>query len=209
MSREDHDYLFKLILIGEAGSGKSCLLHYFVEGKFRKNSSYTIGVEFGSKTVALSGKQVKCQIWDTAGQERYRAVTRSYYRGAVGAVIVYDVSRRESYERIANWVQDARTLARADTTIMLIGNKSDLKDKREVSFLEASKFAQEQDLLFLETSALSGEGVEEAFMRLAKTVLSKVQDGSVDLKAASGSLTAGVAPTGGVEASSSTTACSC
>ncbi len=103
---------------------------------------------------------------------------------------MYDISSRDSFERLANWVQDARTLARADTTVILIGNKTDLKDKREVTFLEASRFAQEHDLLFLETSALTGDGVEEGFMRLAKTVLAKVEDGSVDLKVSVQGITA-------------------
>ena len=184
-----HDYMFKLIVIGEAGAGKSCLLHYFIESKFRKNSSYTIGVEFGSKIVPLSGKQVKLQIWDTAGQERYRAVTRSYYRGAVGALIVYDITQRESFDRIVNWVADARTLAREDTAILLVGNKSDLKDKRQISFLEASRFAQEHNLLFLECSALSGENVDEAFLKLARTILQKVDDGCLNASQNLNSLT--------------------
>ena len=175
-----HDYLFKFVVIGDAGCGKSCLLHYFVEGKFRKNSSYTIGVEFGAKTVQVSGKALKLQIWDTAGQERYRAVTRSYYRGAVGAVVVYDVTSKDSFDHSAAWVADARTLARADTAIVLVGNKADLKDKREVTFLEASKFAQEHDILFVETSALTGDGVDDVFMKLAKTVLNKVEEGSIE-----------------------------
>ena len=175
-----HDYLFKFVIIGDAGCGKSCLLHHFVEGKFRKNSSYTIGVEFGSKTVQVAGKALKLQIWDTAGQERYRAVTRSYYRGAVGAVVVYDVTSKDSFDHSAAWVTEERTMARPDTAIVLVGNKADLKDKREVTFLAASKFAQEHDILFVETSALTGDGVDDVFMKLAKGVLNKVDDGSLD-----------------------------
>eukprot|EP00922_Rhytidocystis_sp_ex-Travisia-forbesii_P007825 GHVS01011582.1.p1 GENE.GHVS01011582.1~~GHVS01011582.1.p1 ORF type:complete len:216 (-),score=20.50 GHVS01011582.1:659-1306(-) len=175
-----YDYLFKFIIIGDAGAGKSCLLHQFVENKFKKGSSHTIGVEFGSKIIRVGGKRIKLQIWDTAGQERYRSVTRSYYRGAAGALIVYDITSRDTYNHLINWLADARTLARADTSIIALGNKTDVQDKRQVTFLEASRFAQENDILFLETSALTGEGVEDAFVKVARMILNKIEDGLID-----------------------------
>eukprot|EP00920_Eleutheroschizon_duboscqi_P007614 GHVT01017354.1.p1 GENE.GHVT01017354.1~~GHVT01017354.1.p1 ORF type:complete len:257 (-),score=37.72 GHVT01017354.1:124-894(-) len=155
-------------------------MHRFVEGTFKRGSTHTIGVEFGSRIVEVGGRRVKLQLWDTAGQERYRSVTRSYYRGAAGALIVYDLTSRESYEHLINWIADARTLARADISVMAIGNKLDVKDRRHVSFLEASRFAQESDMLFLETSAITGEGVEEAFLRVARNILNKIEDGLID-----------------------------
>ncbi|TRY50014.1 Ras [Cryptosporidium tyzzeri] len=178
--KEQYDYLFKFIVIGDAGAGKSCLLHQFIENKFKKGSSHTIGVEFGSKIITAGGKRIKLQIWDTAGQERYRSVTRSYYRGAAGALIVYDITNRESYNHLVNWLADARTLARVDISIIGVGNKLDLKDKRQVTFLEASRCAQENDILFLETSALTGEGVEEVFVKVTRLILSKIEDGTID-----------------------------
>ncbi|OII77190.1 hypothetical protein cand_021720 [Cryptosporidium andersoni] len=178
--KEQYDYLFKFIIIGDAGAGKSCLLHQFIENKFKKGSSHTIGVEFGSKIITTGGKRVKLQIWDTAGQERYRSVTRSYYRGAAGALIVYDITNRETYNHLVNWLADARTLARVDISIIGVGNKVDLKDKRQVTFLEASRCAQENDILFLETSALTGEGVEEVFIKVTRLILSKIEDGTID-----------------------------
>ncbi|KAL7066424.1 hypothetical protein ACR3K2_31380 [Cryptosporidium serpentis] len=178
--KEQYDYLFKFIIIGDAGAGKSCLLHQFIENKFKKGSSHTIGVEFGSKIITTGGKRVKLQIWDTAGQERYRSVTRSYYRGAAGALIVYDITNRETYNHLVNWLADARTLARVDISIIGVGNKLDLKDKRQVTFLEASRCAQENDILFLETSALTGEGVEEVFVKVTRLILSKIEDGTID-----------------------------
>ena len=210
----EHDYQFKLVIIGDAAVGKSCLLHQFVEGKFRKNSSYTIGVEFGSKSVSIAGKSIKLQIWDTAGQERYRAVTRSYYRGAVGAVVVFDVSSKDSFDHVTNWITDAKTLARSDTCIILVGNKADLKDKREVTFMEASRFAQENDIMFAETSAVTGVGVEDLFMKLAKAVLNRVEDGAVDSSAvASGgtlmSTRTGSATSLKLDDSSSKSSCAC
>ncbi|CAK0793014.1 unnamed protein product [Prorocentrum cordatum] len=178
--KDQYDYLFKFIIIGDAGAGKSCLLHQFIENRYKKGSSHTIGVEFGSKIIHVGGRNIKLQIWDTAGQERYRSVTRSYYRGAAGALIVYDITNRDSYNHLVNWLQDARTLARADTSIITVGNKCDMKDKRAVTFLEASRCAQENDILFLETSALTGEGVEDVFIKVARVILNKIEDGLID-----------------------------
>ncbi|NXM81314.1 RAB4B protein, partial [Oenanthe oenanthe] len=109
----------------------------------KQDSNHTIGVEFGSKVVNVGGKTVKLQIWDTAGQERFRSVTRSYYRGAAGALLVYDITSRETYNALAQWLTDARTLASPNIVIILCGNKKDLEGEREVTFLEASRFAQE------------------------------------------------------------------
>uniref|UniRef100_A0A670ZRJ2 Ras-related protein Rab-4 n=1 Tax=Pseudonaja textilis TaxID=8673 RepID=A0A670ZRJ2_PSETE len=172
---ETYDFLFKFLVIGSAGTGKSCLLHQFIESKFKQDSNHTIGVEFGSKVVTVGGKTVKLQIWDTAGQERFRSVTRSYYRGAAGALLVYDITSRETYNALTNWLTDARTLASLNIVIILCGNKKDLDADREVTFLEASRFAQENELMFLETSALTGENVEEAFLKCARTILNKIE----------------------------------
>mmetsp|Transcript_6622 Transcript_6622/g.9175 ORF Transcript_6622/g.9175 Transcript_6622/m.9175 type:complete len:212 (-) Transcript_6622:923-1558(-) len=187
---ERYDYLFKFIIIGDAACGKSCLLHRFIDDKFKKESTHTIGVEFGSKIVEVGGQQIKLQIWDTAGQERFRSVTRSYYRGAAGAVLVYDITSRESYNHVSSWLNDARALANADLSIVLVGNKIDLTSEREVTFLEASRFAQENDLMFLETSALTGEGVSEVFMKCTRTILTKIETGVLDPN----SLNSGVQP---------------
>lgn len=177
---ESYDFLFKFLVIGNANTGKSCLLHQFIENKFKSESSHTIGVEFGSKVVNCGGKSIKLQIWDTAGQERFRSVTRSYYRGAAGALLVYDISSRETYNALTNWLTDARTLASPDIVIVLVGNKKDLEADREVTFLEASRFAQENELMFLETSARTGENVEETFLKCARTILSKIESGQLD-----------------------------
>ncbi|XP_050171650.1 ras-related protein Rab-4A [Myiozetetes cayanensis] len=174
------DFLFKFLVIGNAGTGKSCLLHQFIEKKFKDDSNHTIGVEFGSKIINVGGKYVKLQIWDTAGQERFRSVTRSYYRGAAGALLVYDITSRETYNALTNWLTDARMLASQNIVIILCGNKKDLDADREVTFLEASRFAQENELMFLETSALTGENVEEAFVQCARKILNKIESGELD-----------------------------
>lgn len=177
---ETYDFLFKFLVIGNAGTGKSCLLHQFIEKKFKDDSNHTIGVEFGSKIINVGGKYVKLQIWDTAGQERFRSVTRSYYRGAAGALLVYDITSRETYNALTNWLTDARMLASQNIVIILCGNKKDLDTDREVTFLEASRFAQENELMFLETSALTGENVEEAFVQCARKILNKIESGELD-----------------------------
>ncbi|XP_054457218.1 ras-related protein Rab-4B isoform X2 [Anoplopoma fimbria] len=174
------NFLFKFLVIGSAGTGKSCLLHQFIENKFKQDSNHTIGVEFGSRVVNVGGKTVKLQIWDTAGQERFRSVTRSYYRGAAGALLVYDITSRETYNALTNWLTDARTLASPNIVIILCGNKKDLDADREVTFLEASRFAQENELMFLETSALTGENVEEGFLKCARNILNKIDSGELD-----------------------------
>lgn len=176
---ESYDYLLKFLIIGEAGIGKSCLLHHFIENKFNESSSHTIGVAFGSRIVNVGGKSIKLQIWDTAGQERYRSITRSYYRGAAGALLVYDTTSRDSFNELASWLNDARRLASQNICILLVGNKKDLEEEREVTFLEASNFAQENELIYLETSAKTGENVEEAFLKCSKTILAKIETGEL------------------------------
>ncbi|KAF0297240.1 Ras-related protein Rab-4B [Amphibalanus amphitrite] len=177
---ETYDFLFKFLVIGSAGTGKSCILHQFIENKFKQDSNHTIGVEFGSKIISVGGKSVKLQIWDTAGQERFRSVTRSYYRGAAGALLVYDITSRESFNALSAWLTDARSLASPNIVILMVGNKKDLDAEREVTFLEASRFAQENELMFLETSAMTGEHIEEAFLKCSNTILAKIETGELD-----------------------------
>jgi len=180
MERERFDYLFKFIIIGNTNTGKSCLLHYFLENKCKRSASHTIGVEFGSKVLSLGSKSVKLQIWDTAGQERFRSVARSYYRGALGAIILYDLTSRDAFENVSQWLKDARELARSDIACVLVGNKTDLKDDREVETEEGARFAEENGIPFFETSAVSGENVHEVFQTLSKNILTKIEGGLID-----------------------------
>lgn len=172
---DKYQQLMKLIVIGDSGTGKTCLLHRFIEDTFSEDQTQTIGIEYGAKIIDLGGAKVKLQIWDTAGQERYKSVTRSYYRGAMGCLIVYDVTNRSSYENVPQWLSDARQLAGKDVVVMLIGNKIDLakaNNSRAVQHNEASLYAQQNGLLHFETSAATGEFVTEAFLRVAKTAVS-------------------------------------
>ncbi|XP_019167711.1 PREDICTED: ras-related protein RABB1b-like [Ipomoea nil] len=177
-----YDYLFKYIIIGDTGVGKSCLPLQFTDKRFQPIHDVTIGVEFGARMVTIDGRLIKLHIWDTAGQETFRSITRSYYRGAAGALLVYDITRRETFNHLASWLEDARQHANANMTIMLVGNKSDLADhRRAVSKEEGEQFAKENGLLFLEASAKTAQNVEEAFIRTASKVLQKIQEGVFDV----------------------------
>ncbi|KAN0062626.1 Ras-related protein Rab-4B [Thecaphora frezii] len=175
-----YDFLLKFIIIGEAGTGKSCLLHHFINNQFKDQSAHTIGVEFSSRLVKLGNKSVKLQLWDTAGQERFRSVTRSYYRGAAGALLVYDITKRSTFEPLQRWLSDARALASSDLVVVLVGNKLDREEEREVGYLEASRWASENGVLFLETSSLTGENVEAPFALAARSILLSIESGRLD-----------------------------
>lgn len=167
---EDYDYLFKVVLIGDSGTGKSNLLSRFTRNEFNLESKGTIGVEFATRCMQVDGKIVKAQVWDTAGQECYRAITSVYYRGALGALLVYDIAKCLTYENVEHWLKELRKNTNSNIVVMLVGNKSDLRHLRAVSTEEASAFAQKNGLFFLETSALDSTNVERAF----QTVLSQI-----------------------------------
>ncbi|CCH60287.1 hypothetical protein TBLA_0C04910 [Henningerozyma blattae CBS 6284] len=179
----DYDYLFKIVLIGDSGVGKSNLLSRFTTNEFNLESKSTIGVEFATRTIEVEGKKIKAQIWDTAGQERYRAITSAYYRGAVGALIVYDISKPSSYENCQHWLTELRGNADANVAVGLIGNKSDLDHMRAVPTDEAKNFAQENQLLFTETSALQSSNVDQAFRELITAIYQMVSKHQVDMAA--------------------------
>lgn len=143
--------------------GKSNILGRFTRNEFNLESKSTIGVEFATRTVTVDDKIIKAQIWDTAGQERYRAITSAYYRGAVGALLMYDISKYETYENVNRWLTELREHAVPQIVIMLVGNKCDLTHLRAVSTEEAQQFAEEKKLMFIETSALDATNVERAF----------------------------------------------
>ena len=176
------EFLFKYIIIGDSGVGKSCILLRFVEDTFNPNLENTIGVEFGAKQVEVGGKQIKLQIWDTAGQEAFQSITRSYYRSSAGALLVYDVTNKDSFENIANWLDEARVNGNPEMVLCLVANKCDLTEKRQVSTEDGKELADENKLLYIETSALNSQGVQDAFEKIAEKILKKLEKGVIDPK---------------------------
>jgi len=179
-----YKYLFKYIIVGDIGVGKSCLLLQFTDKRFHPIHDLTIGVEFGSRTINIKENQIKLQIWDTAGQEKFRSITRSYYRGAASAIIVYDISRRDTFEHVASWLEDCRKYSSPNIVVMLIGNKCDIAESaRQVSTEEAQEFANKNGLTFLETSAKTAENVDQLFEESATKIyeLLESQAGTTEL----------------------------
>ncbi|GAB1522992.1 hypothetical protein RhiTH_006121 [Rhizoctonia solani] len=201
MSSLNWDYVLKFVIIGDAAVGKSSLLVRLTDQKFLSKPDPTLGVEFGSKLISLAdeNKTVKLQCWDTAGTESFRSITRSYYRGAAGALLVYDVTSRASFEHTRTWLSDVREHADPNLTCILVVNKVDLcvdegreggstpptsvksgRKHREVSRDEAEKFAREEGLLFIEASAKTGENVDRAFEEATRDILHKIRQGVFD-----------------------------
>ncbi|CAF1803229.1 hypothetical protein Bca4012_028673 [Brassica carinata] len=168
------EYLFKIVIIGDSAVGKSNLLTRYARNEFNPNSKATIGVEFQTQSMLIDNKEVKAQIWDTAGQERFRAVTSAYYRGAVGALVVYDITRTSTFENVGRWLDELNT--HSDTTVakMLIGNKCDLESIRAVSVEEGKSLAESQGLFFMETSALDSTNVSTAFEMVIRDIYSNI-----------------------------------
>jgi len=170
----DYDYLFKLLLIGDSGVGKSCLLLRFADNTYTDSYISTIGVDFKIRTLDIDGKTVKLQIWDTAGQERFRTLTSSYFRGAPGILVVFAVSDKVSFNNVKQWLGEIDRYACQSVNKLLVGNKADLTEKKVVEYNEAKEFADTLGISFLETSAKSAQNVEEAFLTMTRQIKERV-----------------------------------
>ena len=170
---------FKVVVVGSSGVGKTAVVRQLIDGKFTEEGQPTIGVEFKTYSLTADGDNIKLQIWDTAGQERFRSVSKAYFRNAVGAILVYDITNRSSFEELNNWLNDLNSLAAPNACIVLIGNKSDLTEERQIDEAEADAFAQRYGLTRLETSAKDGTGVKEAFARLGEGIIRKEKEGKL------------------------------
>merc|ERR1712230_69661 len=192
----NYDFLIKLLLIGDSGVGKSCCLLRFSEDSFTPSFITTMGIDFKIRTIELDGKRVKLQIWDTAGQERFRTITTAYYRGAMGILLVYDVTDEKSFNNIRTWHANVEQHASEGVNKILIGNKCDWTDKKVITEQQGQELADELGLRFLETSAKTNINVEEGFFALARDIIAR--------SAASGELRgAGAAPSAGVSVENS------
>eukprot|EP01103_Thecamoeba_quadrilineata_P007330 TRINITY_DN171_c0_g3_i1.p1 TRINITY_DN171_c0_g3~~TRINITY_DN171_c0_g3_i1.p1 ORF type:complete len:205 (-),score=20.71 TRINITY_DN171_c0_g3_i1:97-711(-) len=175
----EYDYLFKLLLIGDSGVGKSCLLLRFADDTYTESYISTIGVDFKIRTIELEGKTIKLQIWDTAGQERFRTITSSYYRGAHGIIVVYDVTDQVSFNNVKQWLQEIDRYATENVNKLLVGNKSDLVNKKVVDSNVAKEFADSKSIPFLETSAKNSTNVENAFLTMAREIKNRMASSAV------------------------------
>jgi len=174
------DKLFKLVLIGDSGAGKTALLNRFADEKFVEEVPGSMGIEFKFRFVTIGGKTIKLQLWDTAGQERFRTVTAAYYRGADGIILCYDVTSMDSFDHVEEWLSEVNRHASEGTRKLLIGNKIDLADKKEVPLDNGQRFADKIDIPFVETSAKTGAGVNAAFMQLTEAII-KHKEGRPEL----------------------------
>jgi len=171
MESDGYDFIFKIVLLGDSGVGKSQLVNRFTKNEFNPEGKSTIGVEFATRTVQIEDKKlVKAQIWDTAGQERYRSLASSYYRGAVGALLCYDITERSSFNNIPIWLKEVEDNAEKDCLVMLVGNKMDLEEQRAIQVRDGRSFARKNGLAFIETSALDATGVDTAFLRILQEI---------------------------------------
>ncbi|EAX91990.1 Ras family protein [Trichomonas vaginalis G3] len=171
---------FKFILVGDSGVGKTSMCKMFCENIFEENQTQTIGLEFSRRTVDIKGNTIKIQFWDTAGQERFRSITKSYFHSAAAVFVVYDVSNRNSFNSVGDWINDAVNLSPPNSVKVMIGNKTDLLSKREVPFVEANDLATQHNFAYYETSALSGDKLEETFLKTAEKVYNTVSAFKID-----------------------------
>ncbi|CAL9728103.1 ras-related protein Sec4p [Monosporozyma unispora] len=177
-SIKNYDSIMKILLVGDSGVGKSCLLVRFVEDRFNPSFITTIGIDFKIKTVDINGKKVKLQLWDTAGQERFRTITTAYYRGAMGIIMVYDVTDERTYANIKQWYKTVTEHSNDDAQILLVGNKSDM-DTRVVSYEQGEELSRELNIRFMESSAKDDTNVNEVFFTLAKLIQEKLDSNSI------------------------------
>ncbi len=180
MAEEDYEMMIKVILIGDSAVGKTNIMSKYLKGEFMENSKATVGVEFGSKLFTIDNHKIKAQIWDTAGQEKYKAITGAYYKGSKGAFVVYDITRRDTFDSADKWINDLKASADPKINIILIGNKSDLDDKREVLKDQGEEKAKSFGCAFLETSALNGDNIDKGFEMMVSEVFKKFGDETLE-----------------------------
>jgi len=181
-SNLNFDYLLKFIIIGDSAVGKSNILLRYTNDKFNNEFQSTIGVEFGVKNLSIDGKIYRVQIWDTAGQEQFRSITRAYYKNSVCACVVYDITNKATFENIKSWLEECKKKCPKTIYLVLIGNKSDLEEERKVTYEEGSKFAQKNGMTFFETSAKTGENVNEVFIKCTNEIAKNIENDYYDLE---------------------------
>ena len=176
MDEDNYEMMFKIVLVGDSSVGKTNIMSKYLKNEFHEDSKATVGVEFGSEQFSIEGHNIKAQIWDTAGQERYKAITSAYYKGAKGAFVVYDITRKQSFDSVDRWINELKAAADKKLSIIIIGNKCDLEDQRQVTKEQAEEKAKTNEVAFMETSALSGENLDKAFEKMMNEVFKKCHE---------------------------------
>ena len=174
MKEESYDYLVKVLMVGESGVGKTCLIQRFIKNEFSTNHLSTIAIDFKMKLLKIRGSNIKMQIWDTAGQERFNTLTSGFFKGSDGIILTYSVIDKNSFENIHKWMVQVKSLAPTDVKVILVGNKSDFSEEREITYEEGKKMADKYNLIFFETSAKSGENVQLVFKIMGEEVREKI-----------------------------------
>ena len=180
MSEEEYEMMVKVILIGDSAVGKTNIMSKYLKNQFMEDSKATVGVEFGSKLFNINGHNIKAQIWDTAGQEKYKAITGAYYKGSKGAFVVYDITKKDTFDSVDKWIHDLKSTGDPKMTIMIIGNKLDLEHKREVLKEQGEEKARSFGCAFLETSAFSGDNIEKGFEMMISEIFKKYGNDSIE-----------------------------
>ncbi|KAH0793773.1 Ras-related protein Rab-14 [Histomonas meleagridis] len=180
MNTKRYEQSVKTVIVGDSGVGKTCILSRFVRDVFETDTSSTLGVEFMSKVIETKKRKIELQLWDTAGQELFRSVTKAYYRGSIGAFIVFDLTKKESFNNVQRWLADVKSTARPDVVCVLVGNKSDLVNERDVTSQEAEQFASENNIQYFETSAKTGDNVEKAMLSCLDSIEKLIDEGKLD-----------------------------
>ena len=175
-------YLLKYVVIGDSGVGKSNILLRYINNTFSEEFKTTVGVEFGAKNIEINNNIYRIQIWDTAGQENFRSIARAYYKNSVCACIVYDITNQSSFKSIQSWIDDCIKQTSKSVLLILIGNKNDLKDMREVRYEEGEEFAKSHKMIFLETSAKTGDNISQIFERSVLQIDKNISENKYDLE---------------------------
>ena len=191
--------MIKLIFIFAIDVGKSNILSRFIMGRFNPEHEITIGCEFMSKNIKINDRDIRIQIWDTAGQETYRSITRTYYKSSTCAFIIYDITDRKSFSNITSWLNECKEMCYKDILICLVGNKTDLEEKRAVQRAEGEKFAEDNGLLFFETSAKNGQNIEEMFNKCTEDIVTKIENGKIVVDAFTSGIKIGKYPSKEIE----------
>jgi small GTP-binding protein len=181
MEEAEQDYTFKFIIVGNAYVGKSNISYRFINGTFCEKYHATVGLDFAYKTLKIDDKSYKIQIWDTAGQECFKSIARGYYKNSVCALIVYDITKLDSFNNVITWVEECKRNGPSTITMVLVGNKIDLEDKRVVSYEEGKDFAERNNMLFYETSALNGKNIDKLFKETLEKIIQKMNENYYDL----------------------------